>query len=221
MCKVPCLLNSYSTYDQRPIKDILRAYSLATYYDSTWYKAWHMWALANFDVVGYLESQTEGRSELPGEELAMHIVEAVNGTSLLALSWDNAPELSLGFFKSISLRNVNTLQDTLRLLTLWFKYGAHDDVSHAMATGFSDVEIDTWLEVIPQIIARIQTPSANIRRNITRLLTDVGKHHPQALIYPLTVAAKSSSAPRRSVAQGMMDRMRDHSPIIVNQVCQP
>ncbi len=124
----------------------------------------------------------------------------------------------LGFFKSISLRNVNALQYTLRLLTLWFKYGAHDDVSHAMATGFSNVEVDTWLEVIPQIIARIQTPSSNIRRNITHLLTDVGKHHPQALIYPLTVAAKSSSTPRRSVAQGIMDRMRDHSPIIVDQV---
>ncbi|KAI0825633.1 kinase-like domain-containing protein [Irpex lacteus] len=86
-----------------------------------------------------------------------------------------------------------------------------------MATGFSNVEVDTWLEVIPQIIARIQTPSSNIRRNITHLLTDVGKHHPQALIYPLTVAAKSSSTPRRSVAQGIMDRMRDHSPIIVDQ----
>lgn len=59
--------------------------------------------------------------------------------------------LCKGFFRSISLRNVNALQDTLRLLTLWFKYGAHDDVSHAMASGFGSVEIDTWLEVIPQV----------------------------------------------------------------------
>ena len=87
-----------------------------------------------------------------------------------------------------------------------------------MATGFTNVEVDTWLEVIPQIIARIQTPSSNIRRNINHLLTDVGKHHPQALIYPLTVAAKSSSTPRRTAAQAIMDRMRDHSAIIVDQV---
>ena len=51
----------------------------------------------------------------------------------------------------IDLKNENALQDTLRLLTLWFKYGAHDEVSHAMATGFTSVEVDTWLEVIPQV----------------------------------------------------------------------
>jgi FKBP12-rapamycin complex-associated protein len=69
-----------------------------------------------------------------------------------------------------------------------------------------------------QIIARIQTPSNNIRRNINNLLTDVGKHHPQALIYPLTVASKSSSAARKSAALSNMDRMREHSACIVEQV---
>lgn len=58
---------------------------------------------------------------------------------------------TVGFFRSIALRNVNALQDTLRLLTMWFKYGAHDEVSHAMAAGFTNVEVDTWLEVIPQV----------------------------------------------------------------------
>ena len=126
------------------------------------------------------------------------------------------------------------MQDTLRLLTLWFKYGAHDDGSNAMSSCFADVDVDTVLEVIPQvrhntcaedvrlmssqIIARIQTPSNNIRRTINNLLTDVGKQHPQALVYPLTVASKSSSAVRKKAALNIMDRMREHSPIIVEQV---
>ena len=104
-----------------------------------------------------------------------------------------------------------------------------------MGNGFSTVEVDTWLQVIPQvnfnstnvktshlffdqIIARIQTPHANIRRNIDHLLTDVGKHHPQALIYPLTVASKSSSASRQTAASAIMERMKEHSPLIVSQV---
>ena len=104
-----------------------------------------------------------------------------------------------------------------------------------MGTGFGIVEVDTWLDVVPQvrsfiydrhttlivllkIIARIQTPSANIRRNINNLLTEVGKHHPQALIYPLTVASKSTSASRVSAAVAIMDRMREHSATIVQQV---
>ena len=57
----------------------------------------------------------------------------------------------LGFFRSIGLRNEEALQDTLRLLTLWFKYGQHNDVSNAMQSGFSTVEVDTWLEVVPQV----------------------------------------------------------------------
>jgi len=57
----------------------------------------------------------------------------------------------LGFFRSIALRNDQALQDTLRLLTLWFKYGSDDEVSHTIGSGFSSVEVDTWLVVIPQV----------------------------------------------------------------------
>ncbi|KAH9066494.1 atypical/PIKK/FRAP protein kinase [Lactarius vividus] len=185
----------------RNVKDILHSYLLATHFDPNWYKAWHTWALANFEVVNHLMNQAEAKAaDVMGTTLVPHIIPAVQG-----------------FFRSIALRSENALQDTLRLLTLWFKFGAHDEVSHAIASGFSTVEVDTWLEVIPQIIARIQTPNTNIRRNITSLLTDVGKHHPQALVYPLTVASKSPSALRKDAALAIMDRMKQHSPAIVEQ----
>ncbi|KAI0272361.1 atypical/PIKK/FRAP protein kinase [Gloeopeniophorella convolvens] len=192
------LSDSWST---RNVKDILHSYLLATHYDPNWYKAWHTWALANFEVVNHLLNQGEVKTQdVMGATLIPHINPAIQG-----------------FFRSIALRSENALQDTLRLLTLWFKFGAHDDVSQTIASGFSAVEVDTWLEVIPQIIARIQTPSNNIRRNITSLLTDVGKHHPQALIYALTVASKSPSASRKNAALAIMDRMKEHSPNIVEQ----
>ncbi|KAF8966334.1 atypical/PIKK/FRAP protein kinase [Flammula alnicola] len=126
-------------WNSRNVEAILFAYSTATRYDPGWYKAWHTWALANFDVIAYMENQSDGKtSDVAGERLAMHVVQAVEG-----------------FFRSIALRNQDALQDTLRLLTLWFKYGSHDDVSHAMASGFSTVEVDTWLEVIPQVFRSI------------------------------------------------------------------
>ncbi|KAG1786401.1 FAT domain-containing protein [Suillus plorans] len=150
---------------QRNVKDILHSYLLATHYDPNWYKAWRTWALANFEVIGHLESQKESMAaNIPGSGLAAHTVPAHS---------------EIGFFRSIGLRNENTLQDTLRLLTLWFKFGTHDYVSQAMANGFSMVEVDMWLEVIPQIIACIQTPSINVRRNINNLLTEVRKYHPR------------------------------------------
>lgn len=79
------------------------------------------------------------------------------------IKFKNSP----GFFRSIALRNVDALQDTLRLLTLWFKFGAHDDVSNAMAHGFSSVEVDTWLEVIPQVKYPVLVPT-----NSTQIILD-------------------------------------------------
>ncbi|KAJ6516644.1 phosphatidylinositol 3-kinase [Mycena vitilis] len=188
-------------HDDSGLKDVLQSYLLATNFDEGWYKAWHTWAMANFDVVSQIDTQAEGRTrDISGERLASHVVQSIEG-----------------FFRSINLRNEDALQDTLRLLTLWFKYGAHEEISHAIASGFSMVKIDTWLPVIPQIIARIQTPHASIRRNINNLLIEIGKTHPQALIYPLTVGSKSPSESRKNAALAIMEHMREHSATIVEQ----
>ena len=56
-----------------------------------------------------------------------------------------------GFFRSISLQPENTLQDSLRLLTLWFKFGGTDQVSEIVREGLAAVPVDTWLQVVPQV----------------------------------------------------------------------
>jgi serine/threonine-protein kinase mTOR len=48
-------------------------------------------------------------------------------------------------------------------------------------------------------------------------LVDVGKAHPQALIYPLTVASKSKSVYRRKAALAVMEKMKIHSATLVEQ----
>jgi serine/threonine-protein kinase mTOR len=67
------------------------------------------------------------------------------------------------------------------------------------------------------LIARIHSQNATVRRAIHQLLTDVGKAHPQALIYPLTVASKSKSAYRRRAALAVMEKMKAHSATLVEQ----
>ncbi|KAG0044728.1 phosphatidylinositol kinase- protein kinase tor1 [Gryganskiella cystojenkinii] len=181
------------------IEDILTPYLYATHLDKNWYKAWHTWALANFEVITFYEKNPPpnhaGRD--PGLQ---YVIPSV-----------------MGFFKSIALSAGNSLQDTLRLLTLWFKFGHRADVSVALSDGFSTVSIDTWLQVIPQLIARIHAPSPNVHRLIHQLLADVGKEHPQALVYSLTVASKSPSALRKNAALAIMEKMRVHSPLLVEQ----
>jgi FKBP12-rapamycin complex-associated protein len=55
--------------------------------------------------------------------------------------------------------------------------------------GFGTVDVDMWLLVGPQLIARIAAPNARVSALVHALLLRVGAAHPQALIYPLAVAA--------------------------------
>lgn len=52
-----------------------------------------------------------------------------------------------GFFRSIALSHGSSLQDTLRLLTLWFDYGQWLEVYDAIVEGKRTTNIDTWLQV--------------------------------------------------------------------------
>lgn len=63
------------------MEDILHSYLLATHYDPSWYKAWHTWALANFEVISHMENENENRTvDIPGKGLAAHVVQAVEGS---------------------------------------------------------------------------------------------------------------------------------------------
>ncbi|KAI5778883.1 armadillo-type protein [Geopyxis carbonaria] len=178
---------------------ILDSYQRATQYHNDWYKAWHAWALANFEVVSAAAAMNESE-QLSPLVLRDHVIPAVQG-----------------FFRSISLSSGSSLQDTLRLLTLWFTHGGASEVNAAVTEGFNSISVDTWLEVIPQLIARINQPDPVVRHTIHGLLAEVGRSHPQALVYSLTVAAKSTLSRRKTSAMQIMDSMKTHSPKLVDQ----
>ena len=68
-----------------------------------------------------------------------------------------------------------------------------------------------------QVIARIHTTVQPVRRSIHNLLVRIGKHHPQALMYPLLVACKSQSSFRRAAAMSVVEAVRQHSATLVEQ----
>lgn len=191
------------TYES--ITGILGCYEKATKHDPNWYKAWHSWAYMNFKVVQAQKQQIvtgESTRHPPSEKsiITQYAVPAVGG-----------------FFRSINLLQGNSLQDTLRLLTLWFDYGQYPEVYDALVEGMKLIEINTWLQVIPQLIARIDTHRTLVGQLIHQLLIDIGKQHPQALVYPLTVASKSASLARKKAAHKILSSMSDHSPTLVQQ----
>jgi len=116
--------------------NILQSFSLATQFDPNWHKAWHSFAIAHFDVVSRAERAVNEKTaeDLPSYLLKSHVIPAIRG-----------------FFRSISLSARSSLQDTLRLLRLMFRYGSNAEVNATLSEGFVTVNIDTWLEVVPQV----------------------------------------------------------------------
>lgn len=190
------------------INGILGCYEKATKHDPNWYKAWHSWAYMNFKVI---QAQKQPQTNASGTDSGRS-----NQSEKSIITQYAVPAVE-GFFRSINLLQGNSLQDTLRLLTLWFDYGQYPEVYDALVEGMKLIEINTWLQVIPQLIARIDTHRTLVGQLIHQLLIDIGKQHPQALVYPLTVASKSASLARKKAAHKILNSMSDHSPTLVQQ----
>jgi serine/threonine-protein kinase mTOR len=82
---------------------------------------------------------------------------------------------------------INAMQDVLRLLTLWYRYGFFEDVQAELNAGIKMVSVDTWLVAIPQMMARIHVDDRFIMEPLKDLLVKIGRNHPQALMHPLLV----------------------------------
>jgi FKBP12-rapamycin complex-associated protein len=94
--------------------------------------------------------------------------------------------------------------------------------------------MEIWLQVIPQLIARIDTNKQFVARLIHNLLIEFGRVHPQALVYRLILASKCSpnttqqqqqqqiinnftdptnqtAAANRNVAASILQSLREHN----------
>lgn len=202
---------SLQEINELSIPEILRNYDAATNLAPEWYKACHAWACMNFETVLFYKQQDNmSESSLAGgsTEKKVSRAEFINTYTIPAIK---------GFFKSISLSNGSSLQDTLRLLTLWFDHGHHPAVYDALFEGIRQIDVKIWLQVIPQLIARIDSPRSLVAKLVHILLIDIGKSHPQALVYPLTVATKSSFVTRKNAANYILRTMCTHSQKLVNE----
>ena len=67
------------------------------------------------------------------------------------------------------------------------------------------------------MIARLEASKSNVAKVVYQILIEIGIHHPQALIYPLSVAQKSLIEERKKAAEKVLNSMREHSNNLVNQ----
>ncbi|KAK7195884.1 target of rapamycin kinase 3 [Novymonas esmeraldas] len=116
-------------------------------------------------------------------------------------------------FKSIQLCHEVpgnlVMQDVLRILSVWFANSGMREINEAVHHGVQVVADHVWLNVVPQLIARIGIEARYARAILTDLLIRVGSQYPHALIYPLTVAEKSPDTVRQHMAERVIVGMRD------------
>ena len=201
------------------IESILSYYRAATENDPTWAKAWHHYAVWNFEAVQLFAARKSSTCSSPENQQRKSLMDNYPPVSREVLLNHIVPAVN-GFAKSISLTTStkgSTLQDTLRMLTILFEYGDATEVYEALHDGMRTIAIDNWLQVVPQLIARIDTPRNLVARLINDLLTDMGKYHPQAVLYSLTLAAKSTHPARQAAANKVLNRIREHSDRLVTQ----
>ncbi|KAJ2722721.1 phosphatidylinositol kinase- protein kinase tor1 [Coemansia sp. Benny D115] len=188
----------YSLKRDRINDVILESYHAAAILDSKWYKAWHFLALRHFQET---QKHDIEHSMVSDDIVERHIVPSVHG-----------------FFRAIQLsKNDTTLQDTLRLLTVWFNYSEHESVAQAVIDGFGSVPLLTWVQVIPQILARIHLQPRGTSDLIKQLLVEIGKYHPHAVLFSLYVVARGNHKERSCIAKEILKRLHDISPQIVEE----
>jgi len=188
--------------------DVLISYKRAADVVSTSYRAWHSWALINFRLAEQIHAADKDLSESkqvkPVSMLQSHVIAAVKG-----------------FVKAISVGtkrwSASVQQDMLNLLSCLFKYGDLPDVARTINEGLVSIKIESWLGVLPQLLARIHMKSPSVRSVLHPLLVRLGAKHPQALMYPLSVLIKSPVVDRKLAAESLMNSLKAHSNALVEE----
>lgn len=68
--------------------------------------------------------------------------------------------------------------DALRLVSLIYEYGEIEEVSEKFLEDSKCIDSRAWIEVVPQIIARISTQKKSVQKLFKELLIHISSSHP-------------------------------------------
>ncbi|CAI5438055.1 unnamed protein product [Caenorhabditis angaria] len=148
------------------------------------------------------------------------IMQHVSGFSgpLTNTNIENAMSAIFCFSKALFFAPGSRLEDTLRLLQLWFDYGHQEEVYGKLVENVTDLPITTWLEVVPQLMARLDSSDKEKPTQlIIKVLVEISKYKPQSLIYAVCVAARSTDANRQKNALSILEKMSDYHAELVKE----
>ena len=189
-----------SEYNDNDNDEIINHYYIsALKYDNTSYKLWHNYAMFNYKYYQYISSCNK--------------LEEENNTSNKIKNKEinfatNAVE---GFKNSLFIGGKNkkkTFQDILRLLDIFFSVGNKtDNLIKLISETFNFIDIDIFLNVIPQLLSRFDIQDNAILEVLFNILTKIGIAHPHAILSPLIVMKHSISKRRKLSSEKILNNI--------------
>lgn len=130
----------------------------------------------------------------------------------------------VAMFQSIFLQHTaeRTLKQTLLAITIWFRHGSNAKVLQALQKHLKETQHKAWLNVLPQLIARLGAKDERLRASLLEFLLAIARSYPHAVIWPLLTAAETPRSIHQTAAREIMEKMRDNAKIarMVAEVCQ-
>lgn len=114
------------------------------------------------------------------------------------------------------IRDPNPLGLSLRVLSNLFRRGSQEMYA-LFKSKVSSIPLHIWLEVIPQIIARLSSSDQDMLSILNELVIRVGMAHPYPVLCSLLVPFKSDNQDRHLTAQSFMDKFSVTFPSLVEQ----
>ena len=177
-------------------KDTINHYfNLALKLNNTSYNLWHNYAMFNYKYYKYILAKAnkgkDEQSKIKNKDLHFAI-NAVNG-----------------FKNSLFIGGKNkkkTFQDILRLLDIFFSDGnKNDNLLDLIKDTFDYINIDVFLNVIPQLLSRFNIQEKKILDVLIDILTKIGLTHPHAVLPSLIVMKHSISNKRKLSSEKVLE----------------
>lgn len=202
--------------------EVLTSYKRATASKDCGYKAWHAWALVNFRLAQQMQDSASHRVD-------PSLTSSVGASRQLGLTRSSASTTIKhlvvaavkGFVAAIGLGtkrwSASVQQDMLNFLACLFMFGELPEVAATINMVIESVTLESWLGVLPQLLARIHIKGPSVRSILHSLLIRLGSKHPQAMMYPLSVLLKSPVLERKTAAESLMSSLKTHSSSLVGE----
>eukprot|EP00917_Polyrhabdina_sp_WS-2016_P002266 GHVP01004900.1.p1 GENE.GHVP01004900.1~~GHVP01004900.1.p1 ORF type:complete len:1418 (+),score=212.50 GHVP01004900.1:5726-9979(+) len=233
-----------TTSDMELISDHLFVLNVALLLSTEDFETWNQWAHANYKLAELTEekflnsnmnsNQTDNRKDnlnIPkftsiSTAILPVVKEERQNKEILDIGGSHAHfarESAKAFFVASSLGSpISNVQNSLKLLTLWYKYSDNDVMDEIFHSGCGSSNEAMWLGVLPQIFARLSSSKMpSLTNALIRLLRKVGSSYPWHLVYQLISVTNSSvAAPAFSeIAWTLLNGIRQAYPNVVESAC--